>query len=41
MKALISAIIAFGFFAGTANASTIAPAKTDTVVEWGCGGYGH
>ena len=40
MKTLFSAIIALGFLAGVANASTIAPAATDTVVEWGCG-YGH
>ena len=41
MKTLISAIIALGLFAGAANASTSAPAQTDTVVQWGCGGYGH
>ena len=41
MKTLISAIVALGFLAGVANASPIAHAKTDTVVEWGCGGYGH
>ena len=41
MKTLISAIIALGVLAGAANASTFAPIKTDTVVEWGCGGYGH
>ena len=40
MKILFSAIIALGFLAGAANASTFAPSSTDTVVEWGCG-YGH
>ena len=40
MKTLMSALIGLSFLAGAANASTFAPAKTDTVVEWGCG-YGH
>ena len=42
MKTIISAIVALGFLAGAANASTSTPVKTDTVVAWGCGGgYGH
>ena len=41
MKTLMTALVALGFLAGAANASTVAPAKTDTVVEWGCGGDGH
>ena len=41
MKTLIASLIALSFLAGAANASTVAPAKTDTVVEWGCGGYGR
>ena len=40
MKTLISTIIALGLLAGVANASTVAPVKTETVVAWGCG-YGH
>ena len=40
MKTLFSALIALGFLAGAANASTVAPAQTDTVVEAYCG-YGH
>ena len=35
MKTLISTIIALGLLAGAANAASPAPAKTDTVVEWG------
>ena len=41
MKTLMTALIALGLLAGAANASTIAPAKTDTVVESGCGNDGH
>ena len=41
MKTLIISLIALATFAGAANAATFTPAKTDTVVEWGCGGYGH
>jgi hypothetical protein len=39
MKTIASALLALSFLAGAANASTPAPVKTDTVVEYGCG-YG-
>lgn len=42
MKTLIaSVILAVSFLAGAANAAPVAPTQTDTVVEWGCGNYGH
>ncbi len=40
MKTLFGMLLALGFLAGTANASTVQPTQADTVVEWGCG-YGH
>ena len=41
MKTLFSALIALGFLVGAAQAAPVTPAPTDTVVQWGCGGYGH
>lgn len=40
MKTIMSALIALGFLAGVANASTPAPVQAETVLEYGCG-YGH
>jgi hypothetical protein len=39
MKTILGTLIALSFLAGAANASTPAPAKTDSVIEYGCG-YG-
>jgi hypothetical protein len=39
MKTILGTLIALGLLAGAANASTPAPVKTDSVVEYGCG-YG-